>query len=249
MAGVKEDFPEFLSPSYNRDLPVLLPRLDDMRYILLQMIPYDADFPLTVLDLGVGSGDVTASVLERFPNAKALCVGQSQQALDLAREPLNRFADRVTYHRADLSDYAALESFREPLHLVFSLLAFHHLPHSRKRALFAEVFAKLVLGGAFLIADEILSPSDHLHRFYLRRWSTHVEKQVKAGRLSPEGEKLWEEFLRTNIGDPAAPPHYSEHQRAGLGIQMKWLAELGYSEVDCYWKHFHWAVFGAYKTG
>lgn len=249
MAGVKDDFPEFLSPDYNRDLPALLPRLDDMREVLLRVIPYDPDFPLTVLDLGVGCTAVTAAVLEHFPTARALCVGQTPQALDPAREILEPFADRVSYHRANLHDYEALEPFRDPVHVALSFLAVHHLSHARKRSLFAEIYGKLVLGGALLVADEILSPSDHLQHFYLRRWSAHVEEQITAGRLSPGAEKRWREFARLNIGDPGSPPPYGDQQRAGLGIQMKWLVELGYEEVDVYWKFFHWAVFGGYKTG
>ncbi|HLC27006.1 MAG TPA: class I SAM-dependent methyltransferase [bacterium] len=248
MARLRENLPEFLTPHYNQDLPVLLPRFDEMQAIVLQMIPYDPDFPLTFLDLGAGSGAFTAAILTQFPNSKAICVAHSEQAMTCARECLAAFPERVTYYREDLNDYEAMESFHDPLHLGISTLVLHHIPHTRKRSLFAEIFVKLALGGALIIADEILSPSDHLQRFYFKRWDAHVQEKIREGRLSAEAETLWREFARENLGESGYPAQPSSLYRAGMGIQMKWLVELGYMEVDCYWKYHHWAIFGGYKT-
>ncbi|MBI3015536.1 MAG: class I SAM-dependent methyltransferase [Candidatus Tectomicrobia bacterium] len=245
---MKDNSVDFLTPHYNRDLPLLLPRFDEMRDIVVQMIPYDRDFPLTFLDLGAGSGSLTAAILEQYPNSKAICVAPSEQALTCARECLAPFPERVNYHTEDLNDYEALESIHDPLHLAISILVLHQLPHPRKRSLFAEIFVKLALGGALIVADEILSPSDHLQRFYYKRWDLHVQEQLKAGRLSAETESRWGEFVRENLGESSFPAQPGSHHRAGMGIQMKWLVELGYREVDCYWKYHHWSIFGGFRT-
>src|SRR5215218_4743124 len=62
----------------------------------------------TVLDAGCGTGEVTATLLERLPRGRAIALDGSTAMLDAARE---RFAGdpRVSFVHADLAEPLPLE--------------------------------------------------------------------------------------------------------------------------------------------
>src|SRR5581483_7356758 len=51
----------------------------------------------TLVDATVGLGGHAAALLERYPAAMLLAIDRDPKALELARERLNRFANRVTF--------------------------------------------------------------------------------------------------------------------------------------------------------
>lgn len=89
---------------------------------------------------------------------------------------------------------------------VVSSLAIHHLEHERKRELYREVLTALRPGGRFCNLDHVASPSPEVHLRFL-----------KAIGWTPEEE------------DPS-------NKLLDVESQLAWLRELGYADVDCYWK-------------
>src|SRR5436190_11940288 len=51
----------------------------------------------TLVDATVGLGGHSLALLERYPAARLLAIDRDPRALDLARERLRKFADRVTF--------------------------------------------------------------------------------------------------------------------------------------------------------
>lgn len=100
---------------------------------------------------------------------------------------------------------------------VISSFAIHHLTNERKRSLYAEIFGLLTLGGVFCNLERVASPTAALH-----------EQFVNALGISPEQE------------DP-------ENILLGLEIQMGWLREIGFVDVDCHWKWRELAFFAGVK--
>jgi tRNA (cmo5U34)-methyltransferase len=87
-----------------------------------------------------------------------------------------------------------------------SSFAIHHVTHERKRTLYAEIFALLNPGGTFLNLEHVASPSPNLHSQFLATMN-----------LTPETE------------DPS-------NKLLDLEIQLTWLCQIGFTEVDCHWK-------------
>jgi SAM-dependent methyltransferase len=100
---------------------------------------------------------------------------------------------------------------------VVSSFAIHHLPDKRKRNLYREVFERLEPGGVFFNLEHVAPASPALHARYLA-----------ALGLSP-GEE-----------DPS-------NQLTPVETQLKWMLEIGFANVDCYWKWLELALIGGMK--
>ena len=92
-----------------------------------------------VLDAGCGTGQVTASLLERLPGGEVVALDASASMLERARERLGDA--RVTYLQHDLLEPIPID----PVDAILSTATFHWVPdHDR---LFANLAAVLHTGG------------------------------------------------------------------------------------------------------
>lgn len=99
----------------------------------------------TVLDAGCGTGQVTATLLERLPDGRVIALDGSRQMVEAARE---RFAGdaRVTLVHADLEEPLPLA---EPVDAIVSTSTFHWVRDHD--ALFRHLAAALRPGGQLVV--------------------------------------------------------------------------------------------------
>jgi L-threonylcarbamoyladenylate synthase len=108
---------------------------------------------LQLLELGTGTGETAARLLEHHPGAFLVGVDESDGMLGAARERLP--ADRMALHVSRLQDPLPEGRFD----LVASALCVHHLSGAEKRSLFQRVRRVLSAGGRFVLAD-VFVPAD-----------------------------------------------------------------------------------------
>jgi len=104
-----------------------------------------------------------------------------------------------------------------PFDAIVSSFAIHHVPDARKRALYAEIHAALTPGGVFCNLEHVAAGSPELHARFLR-----------------------------SLGIPAADEDPS-NQCAPVDLQLQWLREIGFEDVDCHWKWLELALLGGTK--
>jgi len=136
--------------SYDRARRKLVPCFDDFFRTARELLPFGGDDRFELLDLGAGTGLLSAMIAEAFPNAERL-------------KPLGK---RVKFVTADLAKAAP----SKPFDAVVSALAIHHLPDSGKRHLFVDIFRYLTPGGAFINADQVAGESAAIDERARQMW-------------------------------------------------------------------------------
>ncbi|HLZ53195.1 MAG TPA: class I SAM-dependent methyltransferase [Verrucomicrobiae bacterium] len=103
--------------------------------------------------------------------------------------------------------------------VIVSSFAIHHCPDARKRTLYAEIHEALAPGGCFYNLEHVAPATANLH-----------EKFLQACGITPTEE------------DPS-------NKLVSVELQLRWLREIGFADVDCHWKWLELALFGGVKRG
>lgn len=139
------------------------------------------------LDIGTGDGRLLHLVKLARPKAAAVAVDFSPTMLERVRA---RFANspEIEIREHDLQDpLPPLGKFDA----VVSSFAIHHLTHPRKRQLYAEIFALLNPGGVFCNLEHVASPTDSLHREFLRKIGYEKDEDPSNKLLDLHQQLVW----------------------------------------------------------
>lgn len=201
------------------------------------------------LDLGCGDGILGAAILGEFPKSRGVLADFSEPMLEQAREGLKDYASQLMFENLDYGDKAwvnrmqvhgdALSESKGPFDAVVSGYSIHHQPDVRKREIYEEIFSLLNPNGWFINIEHVSSAAQlnvdlFEHHYTSARYA--IEKQNGGIRTLHEIEQEY-----TTRPDKAA------NLLVPVELQCEWLREIGYEEVDCYFRIFELAVFGGRK--
>lgn len=127
-----------------------------------------------LLDLGCGTGALTAQVLEQDPRRQVTGLDLSEQMLAQARV---RLGDRVNLVQGD-SEHLPFPD--QSFDVIYCCDSFHHYP--APAAVLAEVGRVLVPGGVFLLGDIWLPLPGRLLMNPFLRWSREGDVKIYARR-------------------------------------------------------------------
>lgn len=181
-----------------------------------------------VLDLGAGTGGLSAAVLGGLPRARVTVVDVDTEMLDRARARLAPFAERVRFREA---------SFLDPLpaaDAVVASLALHHVHDIDAKAdLYRSIDEALAPGGVFLNLDAAITDGARLNALTFDRW---------AARMAEQG--MTDAEARGNFAAWAAEDRYFP-----LDEELAALRRAGFAEVECFWRRGSSAICCALKRG
>jgi tRNA (cmo5U34)-methyltransferase len=179
-----------------------------------------------VVDLGAGTGALSAAVLGGLPGASVTLVDVDSQMLDEARRRLAPFVERVRFREA---------SFLDPLPAADAMvasLALHHVHDlDAKTDLYRSIRGALVSGGVFLNLDAAITEGVRLNALTFDRW---------AARMAEHG--MTESEARGHFAAWAAEDRYFP-----VAEELAALRRAGFAEVECFWRRGSSAIFCALK--
>jgi tRNA (cmo5U34)-methyltransferase len=146
-------------------------------------------------------------------------IGRPGVALDFSAHMLELARER--FHADDVE--VVEHNLNAPLpdlgtfDVAVSAFAIHHCSHDRKRELYAEVFDLLDPGGIFANLEHVASPTPGLHEQFLQLIGT-----------------------APGVEDPS-------NKLLDVETQLRWLREIGFVEVECFWKWRELALLAGYK--
>ncbi len=225
MEDIKNAF-DSMAAEYDSQRQYVIPLMDQYYGAAVWAAESAGNNP-SILDIGAGTGLLSALMLDKFPTAELTLLDISENMLCIAKE---RFTGRKNV-RYVVSDYSRSELGGE-YDIICSALSIHHLTTEDKRLLFHKIFASLKPGGMFVNADQSDGETQYFRRRYLDYWN----KFMKKGLLNAKEHK--EILTRRDILD----------RNEKMSVQLQWLHECGFSDVDVVFKNRTFLVTVARKV-
>jgi len=228
------------SSVYREIADIAVPRRDEMMRTLVTAVPFAADEPIRIVELGSGEGQLAAALLEAFPQSTITVLDGSESMRAHTSARLAPFGDRA---RVRPFEIASLDwwDLMFGADVVASSLCLHHLNDAKKRYLYKAVADRISPRGALLIGDLIEPMHPSARRVAADEWDASAKAQANAlGRseLFPRFQDAeWNHFRFPDGLDHPAP----------LFHHFVWLKHAGFTAVDCYWAFAGHAVFGGLK--
>ncbi|MGH7778569.1 MAG: class I SAM-dependent methyltransferase [Candidatus Binataceae bacterium] len=226
MAQAARKLPATGADAHDRAHRRLVPCFDDLYRTALELMPFKRDDRFEVLDLGAGTGLLSAMIAQAFPKAQLTLFDLTPEMLTIARQRLKPLGKRVRFATADFAAAAKPKSYDA----VVSALAIYHLPDSGKRHLFADILKYLTPGGVFINADQVAGETAAIDQRSRRMWMSRArELRIAERDLNMALERMKQDLPAT------------------VGQQLGWLRECGFIEVACTYRNLIFAVLSGMK--
>jgi ubiquinone/menaquinone biosynthesis C-methylase UbiE len=221
MSAEEGDFYDRLADDYESHIRKLVPRYDEILGWTLDVVV--AADPDSVVELGPGTGALSAAVLERLPRASLAAVEASASMASRVEERLSRFGSQA---RVLVGDARAFEP-DTPVDVVVSNLVLHNLEPESRELLLGRVRSWLRRGGIFVWGE------------FLRFEDATLGDRVRSYRQRLSAEKSCPpELARWNYRkemEEDFPPTAREIFEAGR--------RAGFRATDLVWAHDAFGLF------
>jgi tRNA (cmo5U34)-methyltransferase len=207
--------------AYDVAIRRFIPYYDEMLATGVELLAALAPPAAHVLDLGGGTGALSAAVLGELPDARVTVLDVDRAMLGEARRRLGRFGDRVEFREG---------SFLDPLpaaDAVMASLALHHVHDlDAKTNVYRAIHAALAPGGVFVNLDAAITEGPRLGALIFRRWAAGMAEHGISEAEAREHFAAWAD----------------EDRYFPLDEELAALRRAGFAEVECFWRRGSSAV-------
>ena len=201
--------------AYDVAIRRFIPYYDDMLATGVELLAALAPPDAHVLDLGGGTGALSAAALGSLPEVRVTVLDVDGAMLDEARRRLAPFGERVAFREASFLDPLP------PADAVMASLALHHVHDlGAKTDVYRAIHAALSAGGVFVNLDAAMTEGPRLNALGFRRW---------AAGMSEHG--ITEDEARGHFAAWADEDRYFT-----LDEELAALRRAGFAEVECFWR-------------
>ena len=136
-----------------------------------------------VVELGIGPGYLAHHLLSEMPQIQYFGVDYSGPMIEIARERLGMYSDRISFVQADLVLDRWGERIPAPVNAVVSTWALHDLGGQDKVEAVYQASAQLLEEGGILLNGDFIKPDNTVHAFEPGRFeiARHLEMLRRVG--------------------------------------------------------------------
>lgn len=197
---------------YDADIRRFVPHYDEALGVVADALRGEA---LDVLDVGTGTGALTAHLARALPKARFTALDVDAAMLDQARQRLNEFANRVSFVKASFLEASG------PRDAVVASLSLHHVPDRAEKVRVYRHLRSVLREGGVLISADAMVPRDAVAAKQLwEDWTAHL---VRGGD-SPEGARERFESWK------------AEDFYFSVADELAMATEAGFRAVDLRWR-------------
>ncbi len=212
--------------TYDRARRKLIPCFDEFYRAAVDLLPFAREREISVLDLGAGTGLMSAFVAYAYPRARIVMVDISNEMLEQARARFAAGGERFSFEVADYGEGRITGRYDA----IISALSVHHLMNEKKQMVYAQAYEALNSDGIFINADQVSAESAELSRLSHERW---LARTREIGASEPDVR--------------AALDRMKFDRTATVAEQLEWLREIGFRDVGVAYRNLIFAVYSGIK--
>ena len=176
---------------------------------------------------------------DEYPDSQISFLDFSDPMLDALKSKLGEESSAIIL-KVDFSHPQWVQHLNGPLDLVLSGFAIHHQSDKRKQQLYKEIYEILAQGGVFLNLEHVASATEALAVVFDDYFLDHRYAFLQS--VDPE-------VTRAEVAkDYDSRSDKAENILAPVEDQCEWLRQIGFKDVDCFFKIFELALFGGRKA-
>jgi len=201
--------------SYAANAPRKVPGLADLHRMVMLLLAEDAPADAHILVVGAGGGMEIKAVAEAQPAWRFTGVDPSHAMLDLARQTLKPFADRVDLIQGTIDQAPA-----GPFDGATCLLTLHHLDRNERIRTLKDIHCR-IRPGAMLVVAEHSAPGSDPERWMTRSVAFGDREELDWATAAATARMMMEHL-------PLLTPAQEEDL----------LREAGFTDVELYYAAF-----------
>lgn len=221
---IQEKFNEN-SQNYDSQRKKLIPCFEDFYNISTAIAEAHSDTP-KILDIGAGTGIFSEYILKKYPKASLTLIDISENMLEMAKIRFKDFSN-IKYIAQDYSTY----NFHKKYDIIISSLSIHHLLDEEKVDLFKKCYSILSPNGMFINSDQFLGETPYIEELNKGLWKANIEKSGLSI------EEILSCYERMKLD-----------KEATLEQHLDWFKTLGFRDVSCVYKYYHFGVIFGRKS-
>jgi trans-aconitate methyltransferase len=192
---------------YDRRIRTFIPDYEEMLDVAARAVPANTG---VILDLGVGTGALSARCLKRAVHARVVGLDADPAILAVAKRRLGA--------RATLTATNFLTARLRRADVIVSSFALHHIrTRSAKLRMHRRIRKALRRGGCFLIVDSHPATSRAASADQMRQWDAHL----RATYSKAEARKIFASWADEDVYVPLIA-ETAMLERAGFTVDVLW---------------------------